>query len=148
MQQPMSEAQRDEAQALFELADLATYYRVGIERAVSELNVGNDLEVTEGFRVIVVETGADLLVIRFNARNRSYTLDELPWSLAHKLATFSMPNGPSAEAAKAVYQAISPNANEDDRDQALEWLSDIQGETEGADPQRLSETVQSLFVES
>ena len=146
--QRMSADQMNEAKALFEVADLASYYRGGIEKAVAGLNIGNDFEVTEDFRVIVVETGPDLLVVRFNAKNRSFVFDELPWSLAHKLASFSMPDDPTTEAAKAVYQAISPNANEAYRDQALKWLTDIQGEVEGADPERLGETIRNLFGES
>jgi hypothetical protein len=148
LEQPMSDEQRAQAEALFNLADLASYYRVGIEKAVARLNVGNDFEVTDDFRVIIVETGPDQLVVRFNAKNKSFTFDELPWSLAHKLAGFSMPGDPASEAAKAVYQAISPNANQAYRDQALQWLSEIQGEVEGADATQLAETIRDLFARS
>ena len=149
LEQRMTDDQQNQAQALFELADLATYYRVGIEKAVSELKVGNDFEVTEEVRVIVVETGPDLLVIRFNAKNKSYSFDQLPWSLAHKLATFTMPSDdPTVQAAKAVYQALSPSASDEYRDQALQMLNEIQSDGEGADPQQLAETIRSLFEES
>lgn len=147
LEQRMTPTQQRDAEALQELADLAVYYRGGIERAVADLKVGDDFEVVDDFRVIVVETGPDLLVVRFNAKNRSFTLDELPWSLAHKLATFSMPQSPSSQAAKAAYQSIAPKSNNADRQQALEWLDGIQGEVEGANPQRLSETIRSLFPE-
>ncbi len=145
LEQRMSESQQRDAEALYELADLAMYYREGIQKAVAGLNIGDDFEVVDDFRVIIVETGPDLLVVRFNAKNRSFTLDQLPWSLAHRLATFSMPPSPSSQAAKAAYQSIAPKSTDADRQQSLEWLAEIQGEVEGANPQRLSETIRRLF---
>jgi len=133
------------AQALFELTDLATYYREGIKNAVDELEVGNDFEVVNSLRVIVVETGKDLLVVRYNKKSRSLTFDEFPFSLAHKLATFQIPSGPTGEAAKAVYQAVAPKATDAHRDEAVRWLQAIEGEVEGADPQRLAQTIESVY---
>jgi hypothetical protein len=147
LEQRMSETQQRDAEALHELADLAVYYRGGIEKAVADLNIGDDFEVVDDFRVLIVETGPDLLVVRANAKNRSFTLDELPLSLAHKLATFSMPQSPSSQAAKAAYQSIAPMSTDAHRQEALEWLAEIQGEAEGANPQRLSKTIRSLFPE-
>lgn len=143
--QPMSAMQQQQAEDLYAVADLASYYRVGIERAIADLKIGNDFEVTDGVRVIIVEAGPDQLVVRYDAKNRAYSLNELPWSLAHKLGSFSMPENPSTEAAKAVYQAIAPNANQGYREQALQWLEEMEGEVEGADPRRLAETIRSLF---
>jgi hypothetical protein len=148
LEMPMSDAQKASAQALFELADLASYYRVGIEKSVAELKVGNDFELSDNLRVIVVETGEDRLVVRFDAKNRSFTLDELPWALAHKLATFSIPDSATTQAAKAVYQAIAPKSSDAHRQQALQWLEDIQGEVEGADASQLAETIRNLFADS
>jgi len=54
-----------------------------------------------------IEKGDDLLVVRYNEKNRSFTFDEFPFSLAHKLASFSVSDSPTGEAAKAVYQAIA-----------------------------------------
>ncbi len=144
---PMSEEQAAEAEALYELADLATYYRVGIEREVSELNTGDDFAVTDSFRVIVVEKGDDLLVVRYNERNRSFTFDEFPFSLTHKLGTFSMPDSPTTQAAKAVYQAIAPKATPAHREESIDWLRGIDGEVEGADVDRLIDTIEALFGE-
>ena len=143
----LSQEQQTEAQSLFELADLATYYRVGIEKAIADLNIGNDFEISNDFRVIIVQKGPDELVIRFNARNKSYSFDELPLPLAHRLATFQMPDTPTAEAAKAAYQAVVPNTTDSFRNQAIEWLGEIEGEVEGADPSGLAETIRKLFGE-
>ncbi len=144
----MTQQQKAESEALYELADLATYYRGAIERAVAEINVGNDFAVTDGFRVIVVEKGEDLLVVRYSEKNRSFTFDEFPFSLAHRLATFST-KGDSAttQAAKAAYQAIAPKATDAHRAEAVTWLREITGEVEGADPKRVADTIESLFGE-
>jgi hypothetical protein len=144
----MSQEQTAESEALYELADLATYYRGAIERAVAELNVGNDFAVTDSFRVIVVEKGEDLLVVRYSEKNRSFTFDEFPFSLAHRLATFST-KGDSAttQASKAAYQAIAPKATDAHRAEAVTWLREITGEVEGADPKRMADTIESLFGE-
>ena len=141
----MTDEQKTEAEALFEVADLATYYRAGIARAVAELSIGEDFEVTENFRVIIVERGEDLLVVRYNAKNRSFTLDEFPFSLAHRLATFSMPASATGQAAKAAYQAIAPKTTTDYRAEAVQWLREIDGEVEGADPKRMADTIENLF---
>jgi hypothetical protein len=143
----MTDAQKSEAEALYDLADLATYYRGAIERAVADLNVGNDFAVTDDFRVIVVEKGEDLLVVRYDQKSRSFKFDEFPFSLAHKLATFSVPASPMSQAAKAAYQAIAPNATDAYRDEAIAWLRDLGGQVEGTDTERVAETIESLYAE-
>ena len=97
----LSNANATTAQGLFGLADLATYYRGGIELAVGKLQAGNDFSINDTFRVLVVETGEDLLTVRYNKKNRSFKFDDFPFSLAHKLASFEVPDGPTAQAAKA-----------------------------------------------
>jgi hypothetical protein len=145
---PMNDAQRSRAEALYELAELATYYRGGIERAIDDLTVGSDFEVTDDFRVIIVEKGDDRLVVRYNARNRAFTFDELPFSLAHRLATFSMPASPATEAGKAAYQAIAPKATDEHRAEAVAWLRAIESEIDGTDPRRVADTIEGLFAGS
>ena len=142
---PLSDENQVRAEALYELADLATYYREGIERAVKELQVGNDFAVTDALRVIVVETGDDLLTVRYNKKNRSFRFNEFPFSLAHRLATFQVPNSPTGQAAKAVFQAVAPKSTDAHRAEAIDWLKSIDGEVEGADPIRLAETIESIY---
>ncbi len=141
----LSDENKASAQSLFELVDLATYYREAIRRAVAELEVGNDFEVTDSFRVIVVETGEDRLTVRYNRKDRSFTLNEFPFSLAHKLATFQIPDSPTGHAAKAVYQALATQATDAHRDQAITWLREIDGEVEGANPKQLIKTIESIY---
>ncbi len=145
LEMPMNADQRERAESLHELADLATYYRGGIEKAVADLSVGNDFEVTPDFRVIVVEKGEDLLVVRYNERNRSFRLDELPFSLAHKLGTFTMPDSSGAKAAKAVYQAIAPKATEGHHEEAFDWLRAIDPNTEELNVDRVITTLESIL---
>lgn len=141
---PMSSEQKERAEALYEVADLASFYHGGIKKAVSDIAVGNDFEVTKDFRVIVVEKGDDFIAIQFNARKKTYKFDELPFSLAHKLASFAITESPAQKAAKSIYQSISPKANEESRKEALEWLSEL-AEVNGADPKRISETLKQMF---
>ena len=141
---PMNEKQKERAEALYEVADLASYYRGGIQKAVANMAVGNDFEVTKDLRVIVVEKGVDFIAIQFNAKKKTYKFDELPFSLAHKLASFTIPNSPTQMAAKAVYQVISPNAKEENRKESIQSLSDMSA-VEGADPKRIAETLQEMF---
>ena len=146
---PMNDVQKLKAEALYELADLATYYRGGIEKAVKDISVGNDFEVTQDFRVIVVEKGDDFIAIQFNAKKKTYKFDELPFSLAHKLASFTISDSPTNLPAKSVYQAISPMSNKDShsRKEALEWLNGLSGDLQGADPKRITESLQTMFSE-
>jgi hypothetical protein len=144
---PMNDEQKAQAEALYELADLATFYRGGIEKAVKDISVGNDFEVTKDLRVIVVEKGDDFIAIQFNARKKTYKFDEMPFSLAHKLASFTIPDSPTGLAAKSVYQAISPESNEETRKESLEWLNGMGGGVEGADPKRIVDSLQTMFAE-
>lgn len=143
-QLPMNAEQKERAEALYEVADLASFYQGGIKKAVADIAVGNDFEVTNDFRVIVVEKGDDFIAIQFNARKKTYKFDELPFSLAHKLASFTIPASPTQIAAKSIYQSISPKANEESRKEALQWLSEL-NDVRGADPQRISETLKQMF---
>jgi hypothetical protein len=97
--------------------------------------------------VIVVEKGDDFIAIQFNARKKTYKFDELPFSLAHKLASFTISDSPTNLAAKSVYQAISPKSNEDTRKESLEWLNGMGGGIEGADPKRIIDSLQTMFAE-
>ena len=141
---PMNDEQKNQAEALYELADLASYYRGGIEKSVASINIGNDFEVTKDLRVIVVEKGDDFIAIQFNARKKTYKFDELPFALAHKLATFSIPASPTQIAAKSVYQALCPKANEENREEAIQWLNEL-SDVDGANPKRLAETLKKMF---
>ena len=127
------------------VADLAIYYRKGIEKAVANLASGNDFEVANGFRVVVVDKTDQSLTVRYNAKNQEFKFDAMPLSLAHKLASFQVPDGPSGKAAKAVYQAIAPKSTLQHREQAIAWIREIDQPIEDADAETLIQTLQSIF---
>lgn len=142
---PMSAEKIKVAEGLFQLADLATFYRGGIVRGVGTLTSGNDFEVTPDLRVVIVETGPDLLVVRANAQNKAFTLDQIPFVMSKKLAAFSIDAGPTREAAMAAYEAISPLGNEGYRDQALNVFERLSGQIEGADSDKLIAAMKFLY---
>ena len=147
LDQEMSEEQMSRATELFQIIDLAIFYRTAITDSISKLEIGNDFEVTRDFRVIVVEKSPEQLVVRYNAKNKTYTIDELPWALAHQLARFEVAGDTFSTAAKSVYQFIAPKTNDGLRDEALEWIREIQSDLDGTDKENIESTLQSLFSE-
>ena len=141
----MNQVQRENAEALSEIAELATYYLAGIAKGIQAQNSGNDFEVVDGFRVLVVEKGPDSITILYNRKNKKYSLDELPLSLAHKLATFAIPGSSRQLAAKAVYHSISPQANAESRKEALTWLDELAQSSGEEDPKRIAECLKEMF---
>ena len=148
LDQEMSEEQMNRATELFQIIDLAIFYRTAITDSISKLEIGNDFEVTRDFRVIVVEKSPDQLVVRYNAKNKTYTIDELPWALAHQLARFEIAGDTFSTAAKSVYQFIAPKTNDGLRDEALEWIQEIQSDLDGTDKENIESTLKSLFSEN
>ncbi len=76
----LTDQQRTHADALYNLADLATFYRGGIVKGMETRQTASTFELTEGVPVLVVEASETEITIRANARNRTYTLDEMPFS--------------------------------------------------------------------
>jgi hypothetical protein len=142
---PMTAEKKFLAEGLFQLADLATYYRGGIVRGIGTLNTGNDFEVTPDFRIIIVEVGPDLLVVRAGAKNKSYTFDQIPYKLSEKLAAFSIEAGPTRQAAMAAFQAISPLSNESYHDEAIKVFESLNGQIEGAQSEKLVAAIGHLY---
>ncbi|TWU58026.1 hypothetical protein [Rubripirellula reticaptiva] len=141
---PMNNDQQSLADGLYQLADLATYYQGGIQRGLGSLAVGNDFEVTSDFRVVIVEVGPDFLVVRYNAKNRTFKFDEFPFPLAEKLATFSIAEGPLRQASMSAFQAIAPMSNEGYRDKAIATLGSLDGQVEGADTTLVIEAIKTV----
>ena len=67
----------------------------------------DDFVVNDGLRVIVVDTGDDFLTIRYNKKNKTFRFDELPFSLAHRLATFEIPAGATRQSGVCARPAIA-----------------------------------------
>ncbi len=144
-----TDQQKTMAQQLFEVADLADYYRQGIIKALGDLKSGNTFMLTEGVEVAVVEASATELVLQVNGRSKSFPVEEMPFVLVHKLGTFTMTKeDPVVMAAKAVYQAISLKALPQDRQQAAQWLKELPAEIEGSHPHEIAVTLERLFPAS
>ncbi|NND96191.1 MAG: hypothetical protein HKN47_02545 [Pirellulaceae bacterium] len=142
----LSDEQRVEADALYNLADLAMFYRGAVQRGLGTLKATQDFEVAEGFRVLVVEVSHSSLTVRYNARNKTYSLDEIPFRLAEKISTFALdPGKPDSIAAKSCYQAISPLSNDEHRKEAINWLELVNDDLEDVDTKAVGEMIQSIF---
>ena len=141
----LTDQQREKATGLYDLAQLATYYRGGIQRGLATLKATQDFDIGDGFRVLVVEVSSEELTIRYNARNKKYLFDELPFRLADKLATFSMDfEQPKVQAAMWAFHAVSPLTNADHRQQAIESLTALKQDIDEVDTGLVSKVIQKL----
>ncbi|WP_149495503.1 hypothetical protein [Roseiconus lacunae] len=123
---------------LYDMADLASYYRGGIERGLASRETGNTFEVVEGLPVIVVEATPQSIAIQFNKRTKEYTLDQLPPRLMEKLASFALqPEQPDVQAALALYRLIHPATNQGYREDAWQMLQSVDGKLQNVDTTKL-----------
>jgi len=105
------------------LAELATYYQIGIEKALDGLKSNETFNVTDQLQVSVVEITPTKVILRFNGRNKEYVRSELPLVVVHKLAGFTMPiEKPETQAAAQAYQALAPVSTPQYRQQAINSL--------------------------
>jgi hypothetical protein len=141
-----TDPQKEQAEMLFQLADLATFYRGAIEKAIGTLEAGHELDVSTDLKVVIVETSANKLIVRFNGRNKEYTYDSLPLLLAHKLALLTLPaDSPTNQAAKYSYQAIASITTADYRAAAIKELEKITDEVTGAEPAKLVAAIRYVY---
>ena len=141
-----SDQQKEQAEMLFELVDLATYYRGGIDKAIGTLAAGNELDISDELKVVVVEKGPNKLIIRFNGKNKEYTFDTLPLTIAHKVARLTLPSDlPTNQAAKHCFQAVAAVTTPPYREAAIAELEKITEEIEGAEPAKLIAAIRLLY---
>lgn len=135
------------ASTLYDIADLATYFRGAIFRGAATLQVGNDFEVVDGFRVIVVEITTTEITVQFNKRQKTHALDKLPPTLAERLASFQLDlESPDAQAGMALFRLIDPTANQDYKDDALKTLEALSGKLEKVDSENLLAVAKELLL--
>lgn len=143
---PMPGPMQARAEALYQLVDLAAYYRGGLEKSLLTLKAGNEFDLTNDLKVVIVEVGTNKLIIRFNGKNKEYTLDSMPLRLAQKIAELSVPaDSPTAQAAKFAFQAIAPVTTPPYRDEAIAELEKIAEEVEGAEPAKLVAAIRDIY---
>lgn len=140
------EAQKQTADELFEVADLADYYYHGIVKAMEELPSGNTFMLTAGAEVAVVESSAQQIVLQVQGRPKTFPFNDMPFILVHKLGSFTMTTeDPMVIAAKAVFQTLAAKALPMDRKQAAEWLNELPEEVNGSHPHEIANTLARLF---
>ncbi len=138
--------QTELAEGLVQLVDLATYYRDGIFRTLLGLKSGQEIDLKEGIKFVIVERNAQQLVIRVNGANKSYRLDALPLPLVSRFGEMAMPDeSPTSRAAKYVYQSLAESTNAAFRQKAVQELSQIDEEIEGAEVEKLVNAIRFLY---
>ena len=145
-EQLMTGDQRIEVESLYQIADLASYYFGAIERGILGRQAAETITIAGALTVAIVEVGPDLLIIRYAGRNKSFKFSELPLNLAHRMAEFALAQDKATNvAAKACYQAISSLSNDDDRQEAIQWLREIQEDVAGVRPKQIADTIEALY---
>lgn len=148
LKQSLTAEQSKRASALFDIADLATFYRGAIGRGLATLNTGSTFDYVDGVPVIVVEASGDSLSIKFNNRTRSFTVDDMPPRLTEKITSFALsPERPDAIAGQALYRLIHPKWRAEYREDTFEMLATIDGELEQVDTRMLQQVARELFAE-
>jgi len=138
--------QKKLALQLVQLAELATYYHVGVEKALDGLKANETFNVTEQLQVSLVEITPQKVVLRFNGRNKDYNRAELPLVIAHKIASFTMPvDAPATKAAAQVYQSLAPVTTPQYREQAVKALEAMPPQPDDVDPADLVAAIRQVF---
>lgn len=142
----LSAAQAKRATALFDIADLASYYRGAIERGMASLTATSELDLGNDVRAIIVESSESDLTILFDRKQLSYTIDTLPPRLMELIATKALPGDqPDALAGLALYRLIDPKTNAEYRALAFEQLDSVDGQLEAVDSTQLRRVARELF---
>lgn len=112
---PMPEQTSEKMEALYLIANMATFFRGGIEQGISIQNVGSQFEVVPGMMVGVVSTEEDQHGITLNiaARPREFHIDSMPFSLADRLAAFRITQQDGYEIARAIYHCLAPQTTKE-----------------------------------
>lgn len=147
-QRGLTDQQSTRADALYHIADLASYYRGGIQKGLGTLKTASTFEIANGLNVIVVEADSESLTIMFDKKNRSYTLDDMPFRIAEKLASFAMPDTPDSTAAKVLYQSIAKKSTAEYRNDAISVLRGLDGQLETVDVAAVIQMLGVLYPEN
>lgn len=142
----LSGEQFDRASSLYDIADLANYYRGAIGRGLTSLTTGNTFEYVEDVPVIVVEVSSDRLSIQYNRKTQTYTIDELPPRLTERLVSLTLSSEkPDTIAAQALYRLIHPATNTEYREDAFETLATLDGRLEKVDTEMLQKVAKEIL---
>lgn len=134
-----------EISGICEVIDLASYYRGAIVRGMEKLQATNTLELT-GLQIVVVSKTSDALTVMYNKKTRTFAIDEFPSSLSSELASQSITDAPTFEAAKAIYEAILPTSNEAKRMASIDALTQVTGDVAGVDPKKAASALRKIYA--
>ena len=142
----LTDEQRKRADSLYDIADLASFYRGAITRGLGTLKAGATFEVAPGLPVVVSEANSDGLSIMVDKRVKSYTVDSLPERLTEKLAEFALDaDRPDSVAGLALYRLIHPKTNDEYKADAYSLLQSVDGQLEMVDTESLQAVAQDIF---
>ncbi|MEM9589084.1 MAG: hypothetical protein AAGA03_17515 [Planctomycetota bacterium] len=114
--------QIEQANGIYQVADLGTYYHGAIVRTLGQLTVGSELTVST-LTMSVVEAGSDRLVLKDRGRLRTFQFNEFPPVLARALAEKSLRADTSTcLAAQHVYETLAPKSRGQYRDTAIQEI--------------------------
>ena len=131
-----------------QLAELATYYHIGVEQALDGLKATETFNVTEQIEVAVVEITPAKVTLKFNGRNKDYARSELPLVVAHKIAGFTLPiDAPATKTAAQVYQTLAPVTTPQYREQAIKTLEAMPPQPDEVNPAELVAAIRQVFPE-
>ena len=134
------------AEALYDIADLATFYRGAVARGLATLKTGATFEFG-GLDVLVVEVTSDQLTIRYDRKSKTFTLDQMPPRLMEKLAEFSLAKDrPDSIAGLALYRLIRSDTGTEYKVDAFEKLATVEG-IENVDAVKLLNVAQDILAE-
>ena len=136
-------ARRSLIRGLSELADLASYYRGGISRGLLSLQPASTIEVA-GRSFVVVETGSESVALMADRRTRSFTLDDLPMTLAKHFAAYAIDDGPTRDLAEVAYRSVMPTTTADVREAEVQRLKAMSTLPDGIDSQSLAEAINRI----
>ncbi|WP_146513761.1 hypothetical protein [Rubripirellula amarantea] len=145
---PMTNQQKEAARTLHNVCELSTFYRGAIEMAIPNLNTGEDLAVTENNRYVVVGKRNGILTVQADGGQKSFSIDELPMGLAHKIAAFKFDEGVLLTACRAIYQAVCAKATIGERRIGIEKLRQMPESPEGTDTQQMADMIESIWFGS
>ncbi|TWT91822.1 hypothetical protein [Neorhodopirellula pilleata] len=142
--------QKQLAETLYQFADLATFYQGAVQRAVSALTFGEEIQVTKTMKAMVHQVNENQLTINRGKdasgkpQLNTFPINQIPLIIAHALAPNQLDiDSPEGQAAMATYQAIGPFATAGRRNESIEILRGLE-KVDGADPQRLADFLATL----
>jgi hypothetical protein len=129
-----NDSQQAAAARYAQLADLATYYYEGLLRGIGKLEAGDQIELE------------NIGTVGISGRPKQFAFAEIPFFVLDAIADLAMNrDDPTTQAARAVYQAISPRATPEHRQQSIAWLAALPADLQDAESAALQQAIEDLY---